>query len=596
MILLVPISRFRVDYEVGAGKPFSRLDLLLTRALAEQPLRLEELRRTFRLPARLIIEMLVNLFHEGWLTMTEAGFEVTARGRAGISGEIRPESHRVWTSHAAIIVERLTGGLIPAQEIVYETEANLQKRGLWDDLDGYRLSAEYTDDQLDEGQVKVLLRRANGEWVRSVARPRQETKGWNWLPVDADPETGSVVGLPERWRLRLRDRLLDDARHRPAQSVRKTFWLPHWKPRALEADKVSGASLVELSIDNLLEGSPAHKACLSRALATACNSVLIASSVMGPLSPELREEFKAAIARGITIDLLWGHTAEQPGPVTYPALASYATLARDLSTTPTEGALRFNERPAPSNLDLLVFDTVEGYRAVVGCCPWLEGPRHGEAPVSVEFADAALISEICLSVASVMARCRVHHTSGGLERWRHIASELDQQAATALASAEDVETVELSRDGISLMRIVHNQDHAARMTELVRTSQYRLGLLCGDVDRAAFRRLEDLSRRQPRLELPPRILGGKCSLQPEEVTKLNAELERSGTTIRFVPGLAASALVADATVLVGGYPFLSRGTDGETALTDLGLQIDGGPLPDRLWEVFTRLHSKEVGQ
>lgn len=595
MILLIPISRFRVDYEVGAGKPFSRLDVLLTRALAESPLRLEDLRLTFRLPARLIIEMLVNLFHEGWITMTAAGFEVTVRGQAGISGEIRPESHRVWASHAAIILERLTGALIPAQEIVYETEGNLQKRGLWDDLHRYRLPVEYTDDHLDEGQVKVLLRRSSGEWVRSVARPHQETKGWNWLPVDADPESGSVVGLPERWRLRLRDRLLDEARRRPTQSVHKTLWLPHWKPRTLETDKFFGATMTQLSTDNLIEGWPTHKKYLSSALATARKSVLIASSILGPLSPELAEALRAAIVRGITIDVVWGQTAQQSGPITYPALSHYAELARDLSTVANGGALRFNDRPAPSNLNLLIFDSLAGYRAVVGSCAWLAGPPHGESPVSMEVAHPALISEICLSVASVMARSRMHHTSGGLERWRYIAGELDQQAAS-LALNDEIKTAELGRDGNSLIRVVHNHDHASRFLELLRTSQYRFGLLCNNIDRTAVRRLSEFARRQPPPEMPALIISGECSLRPEETLRLNSELEAAGAKVQFVPGLAANALIADATALVGGYPLLSKGTDGEATLADLGLQIDGGPVPDKLWDVFTRIQSRGTGR
>ena len=65
MIVLIPVSRFRVRYEVAAGFPYSQLDSLVLRAVGEGSTSLEKLVETFQVHPRLLIQSLVTLTHTG---------------------------------------------------------------------------------------------------------------------------------------------------------------------------------------------------------------------------------------------------------------------------------------------------------------------------------------------------------------------------------------------------------------------------------------------------------------------------------------------------------------------------------------------------
>src|SRR5262245_19706734 len=124
-LVLVPVSRFRVTYEVGGGTPFSKLDLLVVDAINDGAQTLATLQHLFGLPQRLVIEILVNLFHEGWIEMSARGFSLTEKGSAGLAGSVRPISHRVKERFAVIMLERVTGGLT-IQSIVTDNQKRLQ--------------------------------------------------------------------------------------------------------------------------------------------------------------------------------------------------------------------------------------------------------------------------------------------------------------------------------------------------------------------------------------------------------------------------------------------------------------------------------------
>ena len=62
MNILIPVDRYRVDYEVGRGAPFSALDMLVLKAVAnDRAAHLEQLAGIMRLPGRLLIEALIFL-------------------------------------------------------------------------------------------------------------------------------------------------------------------------------------------------------------------------------------------------------------------------------------------------------------------------------------------------------------------------------------------------------------------------------------------------------------------------------------------------------------------------------------------------------
>src|SRR5690348_12689916 len=112
MILLIPLSRFEVPYEVGKGRPYSKLEALILRAIEEGAGTLDALRAAFAVHPRLLIEALVTLTQAGWLAVSnEPGrsFVITAEGKQALEVGGVPESLQTWSDETYVLMERLTG-------------------------------------------------------------------------------------------------------------------------------------------------------------------------------------------------------------------------------------------------------------------------------------------------------------------------------------------------------------------------------------------------------------------------------------------------------------------------------------------------------
>lgn len=137
MEMLIPLSRFEVNYEVGSGRPYSDLDRLVLQAIAEGAGTVEKLNSIFKLPKRLIIEVIVTLARAGWVAVdvAEGGFKATTSGsEAAQSGKIPPFCI-LRDAQAIIVMECLTGSLISERgDISYANKFALKQSGEWESI------------------------------------------------------------------------------------------------------------------------------------------------------------------------------------------------------------------------------------------------------------------------------------------------------------------------------------------------------------------------------------------------------------------------------------------------------------------------------
>jgi hypothetical protein len=221
VICLLPISRFRVKFEVAAGRPFSQLERMVLQAIKEEITDLERMQTTFQVHPRILIEALVTLTQAGWVSFSSeegAGFLLTSEGAKATSEGQIPSTTTVTARTAFLLLERLTGGIIGNDEVRFSTRAQLER--VWDD--SVRLSADVHENSLDEGQVRQLLPRRQGEWVRWIGPIDMVSKGAHWVPVGVDTTAGTLVGLPDRWQARLSPVILEatsSIRIRPPRST-----------------------------------------------------------------------------------------------------------------------------------------------------------------------------------------------------------------------------------------------------------------------------------------------------------------------------------------------------------------------------------------
>lgn len=396
MITLVPISRFRITYEVAAGRPFSQLERMILRAIQEGASDVGGLQKTFEVHPRLLIEGLVTLTQAGWLAVGgpgRAGFVLTSEGREAAGSQRAPSTIAVSSRRAFVVMERLTGGLIANDEVRFVSRRDLG--GVWDHT--LRLRPDVHDNRLDEGQVQSLLPKRQGEWVRWIGPIDMISKDAHWLPVNVDLDNGAVVGLPDAWLSRLRVSIIDDAR-RLAKSVSTEGQARSWSisgrrrfagapgeaddPDALRVPPVGWP--VWLSESDFLFTADDHERLAAAAFGEARSSILVASAfvTIGKLEA-LRPHLEAALSRGVNVDLLWGYMAD--GTVDGRDTVEWLRkLGYSAKRDGLKGVVRFNRVASGSHAKLLLWDGASGFRACTGSYNWLSavvgGPGSNQSP------------------------------------------------------------------------------------------------------------------------------------------------------------------------------------------------------------------------
>lgn len=219
MIVLVPVSRFRVAYEIARGRPYSRLERRVLEAIAERGATLHDLTAAFQIHERLLIESVVTLVNAGWVAVaggTEATFVLTAEGKAAIDTGQDPMSVVVSQGRPQIVIlERVTG------QLARHSEARSYRR---EDLANVWESAAFIRSRiprntLDDARVEKLLPGSPGEWIRWVGPITLASKNTHFVPVDVNDETEQVHGLPTAWLESVTPHAVAAARRRRARDA-----------------------------------------------------------------------------------------------------------------------------------------------------------------------------------------------------------------------------------------------------------------------------------------------------------------------------------------------------------------------------------------
>jgi hypothetical protein len=582
VIALVPVSRFRITYEVAAGRPFSQLERMILRAIREGTTDLAELQKSFEVHPRLLIEGLVTLTHAGWLAVGGAGregFVLTSEGSEAAGSDRPPSTTKVSPKRAFVVMERLTGALISNDEVRFASRKDLER--VWEHA--VRLSADIADNRLDQGQVQHLLPRRKGEWVRWIGPIDMMSKNAHWLPVNVDLDSGAVVGLPDVWASRLRGTIIDGAR-RLAATLTGEARARRWNiaaPRRLPAAAGEGEKdalrvptvgwPTTIAEADLFFGGDEHEDLLSAALGEG-RSILVASAFVNVEKLELlRSKLEAALTRGATIDLLWGYMADgtADGKATIEWLRKLAYNARD-----TKGQLRFNRSPSGSHAKLLLWDGPTGFRGCVGSYNWLSAQPGGGQPsnVTVRVAGHSVIAALARCAAALWSGAESEALASTGDRWMRIAGDVDADASRAE-----------ERPGNATIRLVLDREHEVVLREWCKTGQHRLLIASHRLGPASEARLVAAEVKRPE-SFAFDVIYGHSDQEGPGLKRVEDALRRSGGTLKLVPDLHAKVLVSDTSVCVTSYNFLSADPFGTAKnARELGLVIEGAEPVDWIW-------------
>jgi hypothetical protein len=492
MIVLVPVSRFRVAYEIARGRPYSRLERRVLEAIAERGVTLRDLTATFQVHERLLVESVVTLVNAGWVAVaggTEATFVLTAEGKAAADTGRDPVSVVVSQARPQIVLlERVTG------QLARHSETRSYRR---EDLADVWASAAFVRSRiprntLDEARVQKLLPSGPGEWIRWVGPITLASKNTHFVPVDVSAETDQVHGLPPAWLESVaphaiaaaRQRRVRNAEHavRPARpkDTEPARLPPRTSPRARRTSFVSVAdqaarqppqrAQVALRRDDVLIGAEAHDRALAAALDSAAGNLLIATP---SIEPDRLTAFLAdatgAVKRHVRVDILPGGTRDtfqQPAVLDAINRAGYQAAGNE-----ARALLRSGRQATGSGASLLLYDEGPGQLvAVVGDHDWLGTPSTS-TPVSIRIADQRVVGNLARAAASLWAYAQPGPDVGAADRWRHLASAAEERGAEENAGSE----VHVPGDDTNVEVIIDDEhvNTPAQHENMVRVGHFR---------------------------------------------------------------------------------------------------------------------------
>lgn len=435
MIVLLPVSRFRVPYDLARGKPYSRLEQMALNAVADGGATLRSLADAFRVHDRLLVEAVVTLVNAGWVAVQggpQTTFVLTGAGHAALSGDREPVSVIVETARPGIVImDRYSG------QVARQSEARPYRRedlaAVW--ADAPRLPIRNVRNTVDEAQVQRLLHRDAGEWVRRIGRIEEISRDAHWLPLDVDVDARQVVGLPPPWRHALSAPALsaaasaatDGSNRRAPAAGRVARPAARRFPGVANVDRAQrhGTALT-ISSDDFVRGTIAHTAVLTGAIGSARTSVaLVVPYLGGPDAFEaLAVSCAPAIARGVRVDLLVGSVAADPTELIKVAnRIGYRSDAR-------QGRSLLRTRVTGSGASLVLWDQAPGELVgLVTDYSWAHS-QNGADSTGVRVLAPFLCADLARAVASLWtSRGGDEGFASEPERWRLLASDAEEQAA-----------------------------------------------------------------------------------------------------------------------------------------------------------------------
>ncbi|MFC9457396.1 hypothetical protein [Streptomyces sp. NPDC056983] len=448
--VLLPLDVFRVSYDVAVGRPYSRLEELLLRLIAEDQGEVgrvfDELREAFQVHDRLLIEGLVTLLREGWVAMIQSDQDIryvaTHEGLVTISKSRRPASLRIQGRQMSVVREMLSCQLARLSDLEVLRAEEVRRKTNRGAI-SYALRGRHHRKTLNGGETEWLLPRNADEqqWIRRIDSDAKLARGKYYLPLRVDLEEGTVLGLPGNWR-HLTPFVLEEAEQQyqdlavgsDAQSrfdsLLKERETDRGRVRRTDGSSVPRSDLATMpGIEATLRAGDSRRLA-ERALERASGHVLIVTSRLDDAQVARVSEVVTSLrGRGVSVDVLWSgaDVQEESRKRLVSALDSVRGRA-------TQGKIFFNKTPADAKADFVLADTCNGPLAVVGG-GLLSGAAQEQAlSPAVLVEDVRGLSTLALLASGWWQESLDSNAELAASRWRHLAERWVEEAALSLAA------------------------------------------------------------------------------------------------------------------------------------------------------------------
>lgn len=438
MLAFLPVSRFRVTYQVATGRPYSPLERYLLEAVQEGYATLDALVDLFRVHRRIVIEGLVTLMQAGWIGLQPGGddkFDMTDAGREALkqSGALPPNI--VLTEKTAFLVmEQLRGQIAPSNAVTFWERRKLDT--LWPQ--GVRIPKTDATHMPEPGQVRPMLRTkaVNAEYVRATGPIEFDRHNSDYLVVDVDTANRRLVGIPSEWEAELIDDLVERVQQREADLIAEGQSLDDGDLRKLvritrddkEGTPVPDVWRVPADTIQFINGTEAHSRLLSDCLRRASSCVVVSSAVLTRIGvADLLRDIGDAVQRGVLIDVLWGWPPDSAQAQEHAAALSMLRGIEENTRSMVKGRLQVAVEPCRSNMGVLISDPDGAFEVTLGCCHWLAGKKGANA-LSVQLTHAEVVSRLCGLIADLLGADRHLEMSASAMLLHSASAELDAQS------------------------------------------------------------------------------------------------------------------------------------------------------------------------
>jgi hypothetical protein len=547
----VPVTRFSVEYEVGASRPYSVFERLLLRAIDGGIADVDSLSALLAVPARLVVEGVVTLIHAGWVGLGSDNnvLLTTASGRqAAESGEppTTMESQRPFPLHVAM--ERVTGSYSRNSDVQLVRDRDL------DEPDGklvVRLPAQIHDNRIDTGDVRPLLKVDPGQWVRWISPDSQlVSKGSQSAIGLYDRGSGRLTNLPDAFRAAI-EPLLVARLGGPTSTYIPKAALPASTRRCR----------IQLDAADLVVNSGEHQAILQKALGEASAHFLACSaflrrSVLEELAPSIGE----ALDRGVAVDLLWGYGG-RPEEVA-DALEFVKKLQYDYRNS--AGTLTCNDAPSGSHAKVLLWDAAgSAVNACVGSYNWLSAGGGPMGELSTWIRHPSLVADLARFAADRWSDVPGSRLDVAQRRWHQLAADWEQLW-------NDTDEPEA---GVIASLVFGRAHEAALRRAVVDSSPGVFVVLSHRVAAVGLRRLDD-GRAIERSPFSGVLVAGEI-LDDVAADQVQQTADILGMRYFHRP-VHAKVLIHGDSVLIGSYNYLSADPPSHGGRArELSLRLDG---------------------
>jgi hypothetical protein len=405
---LIAIPVFRVGCRVGIdrGRAWSVIDELILWTISRAPKTISELASESGLQEQVVVASLGRLMRfrliELVLLSNAIAFQPSDYGSKAISsGNPLPFFPQRIFRRVSFVIEWATGDFFQTKQLRRLLSANA--------LDRERRAGTQVRVVSVEGGGPSMSHEANLNRLSVIA-----ARGWDEQVALIDGRTatmrddqfmvlrildGEVQGLPQTAGPKLRDVVAKIAAL-PGSTTHSVAYAG----AVAEDDAIPKATCCDFDIKDLIIGGTAQRDTLHALLEQANRRFVVHSTFLDAKRFDaLFDRIRAACARGVEFDILWGAEKDEETERRN-ANAAIAMANRVRSDAVTRGRVRIHMRTTGSHAKLLLLDKSDGaWIGVVGSCNWMSSPFES-VELSVILRSQSLVAELATMVQRLGGR------------------------------------------------------------------------------------------------------------------------------------------------------------------------------------------------